>query len=312
MITQKCTAKGRFLAVIKSMLGIGTLMLASNAFALTFTLPNQGNVVGAIQYTTVAPGDTLSTLGRRFDIGGYEMKEANPGIEYLNPKRGTKLVIPSRFVLPNTKRKGIVINLAEMRLYFYHPDGKQVSTFPVGVGKDGWNTPLGETTIVRKRENPTWVVPDSILENYKLHGKPIEATMPPGPNNPLGDFAMNTGFKNIVIHGTPYPMGVGVRSSHGCIRMLPEDIRSLFQMVPVGTLVTLVHEPNKLGYLGNEVYLESHVPISDSVYGGIYSLDTLIKNLASNIKQKVTVQWQQAQTIRQKATGYPEPIGQIF
>lgn len=299
-------------AVAKLVLWMVAVFTTNTAVSLTFPLPQNGNIVGHIQYTTVRHGDTLSTIGRRFDIGGYEMTEANPGVNYLHPKVGTTLVIPSRFVLPKGPRKGIVINLAEMRLYYYHPDGKHVSTYPVGVGKDGWDTPLGTTSIVRKRANPTWVVPKSILENHRRMGKPIQPTMPPGPKNPLGAYAMNTGFKNIVIHGTPYPMGVGVRSSHGCIRMLPEDISQLFSMVKVGTQVRVAHEPHKIGYDGNKLYMEAHVPISESTYTGIYSNDTLVQRLANQLGKKITVKWGEAQRIRNRTSGYPQLIGNIY
>ncbi|MCS5709661.1 L,D-transpeptidase family protein [Candidatus Berkiella cookevillensis] len=299
-------------AVAKLLLWIGAVFVTSNVSALTFPLPSDGNIVGQIQHATVRPGENLSTIGRRFDIGGYEMKEANPGVDYMNPGVGRTLVIPSRFVLPNTSRKGIVINLSEMRLYYYHPDGRQVSTFPVGVGQEGWDTPLGESQIVRKRENPTWVVPDSILENHKRLGKYIAPIMPPGPKNPLGQFAMTTGFKNIVIHGSPYPMGVGVRSSHGCIRMLNENIRELYHMVPVGTKVTIVHEPNKLGYLGNQVFLESHVPISNTMYTGLSSTDTLVQRMANKLGKKITIKHSEAQRLRSQPLGYPALIGNIF
>lgn len=299
-------------AVAMLLLGMVSMFSAQSIWALTFELSQNSNIVGHLQYTTVRYGDTLSTIGRKFNIGGYEMTEANPGINYMHPKAGTKLVIPTRFVLPKATRKGIVINLAEMRLYYYHPNGKHVSTYPVGVGKDGWDTPLGETTIVRKRANPTWVVPQSILENHRRMGKPIEPTMPPGPKNPLGAFAMNTGFKNIVIHGTPYPMGVGIRSSHGCIRMLPEDIRELFSMAKVGTKVTVVHEPHKIGYQGNKLFMEAHVPISATTYAGVYSNDTLIQRAANNLGRKVTVQWQDAKRVRHRTSGYPQAIGKIF
>src|SRR5690606_9857351 len=149
----------------------------------------------------------------------------------------------------------------------------------------------------------------SILENHRRLGKSIQPTMPPGPKNPLGKFAISTGFKNIVIHGTPYPMGVGVRSSHGCVRMLPEDIRALYQMVNIGTPVTIVHEPYKVGYLGKNIFIESHVPISGAKYSGIYSTDSLVQKLANKIGKKITIQWSDANRIRSQSSGYPQIIG---
>jgi L,D-transpeptidase ErfK/SrfK len=198
-----------------------------------------------------------------------------------------------------------------MRLYYYHPDGVHVSTFPVGVGQEGWNTPLGTTQVVRKREHPVWVVPDSILENHEEHGQPIEKVWPAGPNNPLGDYAMNLGFKNIVIHGSPYPKGVGVRSSHGCIRMLNEDVEKLYNMVQIGTPVTIIHQPTKIGRLDNKLYLEAHVPLSQAQY---YATGKSTGDLIHNIVKgaKYTVQWNEIEKLQNKANGYPQPIGSVF
>lgn len=304
---QSCTVnKLNFLrkSMIFVMLGTG-ILFSAHTRALTFYMPSHGNVIGEMKSTTVKRGETLSTIGRHFDIGGYEMKEANPGIRYLRPPVGKRLTIPSRFVLPSGARKGIVVNLAEMRLYFYHPNGKKVSTYPIGIGKSGWTTPLGTTSIVRKRKNPTWVVPESIWINHARQGKFIPKVKPPGPDNPLGKYAMSLGFKNIVIHGTPYPMGVGVRSSHGCIRMLPEDIAQLFRQVPMGTQVRIVHEPVKVGHLNGKVFLESHVPLSEAMYPKHQRLSTLVNYVSQNAK----VNWSTAQKIQKRARGFPEVIG---
>lgn len=292
-----------------SSLWIGALILPNVSFGLTFVLPQNGNIIGHVQYTTVRYGDTLSTIGRKFDMGGYEMVEANPGVDYSNPTPGKTLLIPSRFILPDGERKGIVINLAELRLYYYHPDGVHVSTFPVGVGQDGWNTPLGNTQIVRKRTNPTWVVPDSILENQEAHGKPIPKVMPPGPDNPLGAYAMSLGLDKIVIHGSPYPKGVGVRSSHGCIRMLNEDVAVLYNMVNVGTPVSIIHQPNKIGRMDDQLYLEAHVPISNAIYANYDRLGDLIAKVG---KGKYSIEWGKVQQLQHRASGYPQPIGSLM
>lgn len=300
-------------AVTKLLLWTAAILCSTSAHSLTFPIPTDGNVVGQVQRATIRSGEDLSTLGRRFNIGGYEMTEANPGVDYLHPKRGTTVIIPSKFVLPSAPRKGIVINLAEMRMYFYHPDGKHVSTYPIGVGMEGWDTPIGQTTVVRMRKNPTWVVPNSILENHRRMGKSIQPVMPPGPKNPLGKYAITTGFNNIVIHGTPYPRGVGVRSSHGCIRMLPEDIQALYQMVSIGTPITVVHEPYKMGYLGKQLYFESHVPLSaSSSYGNTRNMDTMVQKLSQKIGKNVTIQWSEANRVLSQASGYPQPIGKVF
>lgn len=296
--------------IVVNMLWIGA-MVSSQCFGLTFVIPHNGNIIGNVQYTSAQYGDSLSTIGRRYDMGGYEMVEANPGVSYSDPNPGSRIVVPSKFILPDTPRKGIVINLAEMRLYYYHPDGVHVSTYPVGVGQEGWNTPLGTTTVVRKREHPVWVVPDSILENHENHGEPIEKVWPAGPNNPLGDYAMNTGLKNIVIHGSPFPKGVGVRSSHGCIRMLNEDVEKLFKMVQVGTPVNIIHQPTKIGRMDNKLYLEAHVPLSQSqYYSSFTSTGELLHKLVKGAKY--SVEWHEIEKLQNKANGYPLPIGSIF
>lgn len=295
---------------VAAMLGIGACVTTQTASALTFPIPHNGNIIGNVQYTTVQYGDSLSTIGRRYDMGGYEMVEANPGVSYSDPRPGTRILVPSRFVLPDTPRKGIVINLAEMRLYYYHPDGVHVSTFPVGVGQEGWNTPLGTTTIVRKREHPTWIVPDSIMKNHEAHGQPIEKVWPAGPNNPLGDHALTTGMKGIVIHGSPFPKGVGVRSSHGCIRMLNEDVAQLFRMVQVGTPVNIIDQPTKIGRMDNQLFLEAHVPLSKSQYYADQSnTGELLHKLTKGAKY--SVQWRDVERIKNKANGLPQPIGSL-
>ncbi len=293
-------------------LGMG-ILIAGKASALTFDIPADGNIVGTIKTATVRGNDTLSTVGRRYDIGGYEMKEANPGVNYLFPEPGSRLTIPTRFILPSGERKGIVVNLAEMRLYFYHPNGRTVSTYPIGIGKQGWLTPLGKTQVVRMQKDPWWIVPDSILEKHARSGKPIPAKMPPGPKNPLGKYKMNLGFKNIVIHGTPYPKGVGLRSSHGCMRMLPEDIQELFGQVTVGMQVRVVHEPHKVGIVGGNIYLEAHVPLRESIYQNPMSINQLVMKTAATYgyQGKFNVRWNDARNYSKVANGYPQRIGNL-
>lgn len=289
-----------------------TLLVPTPSEALTFDLPAQGNIIGQIMETTVEPGESLSTIGRRFDIGGYEMIEANPDVSYSDPIPGTRLTIPAQFILPSAPKHGIVINLAEMRLYFYHPNGQQVSTYPIGIGKDGWLTPLGNTSIVRKRTDPTWVVPDSILKNRMAHGDPIAPTMPPGPDNPLGHYAMNLGFKNIVIHGSPFPHGIGIRKSHGCINMLNEDIEELYPHVAMGTTVRIIHEPVKIGIVNDQLFLEAHVPLEEALYQDGISLKNKFQNVLKNTTyNNYKVQWDEIQMHADEANGLPQLVGSL-
>ena len=208
-------------------------------------------MAGSITYYTVKKKDTLYAIARQFDVGIVEIMAANPGIDTWLPKEGTILTIPTAYVLPTVQRSGIVIDLSELRL-FYFPDPQTVMTFPLGIGMDGWSTPAGVTTIVEKRIHPTWTVPDSIRQ-----AKPdLPPSIPPGPDNPLGDYALNLGWSGYLIHGTNRPYGIGRRSSHGCMRMYPEDIAALFNAVDKGTQVTVIDAPYKLGWKEDMLYLQ--------------------------------------------------------
>jgi len=288
------------------------LLVPTPSEALTFDLPKHGNVIGHVTQATVEYGDSLSTIGRQYGIGGYEMVEANPGVSYADPTPGSTVTIPSQFILPSGPKKDIVINLAEMRLYFYHPDGNKVSTYPIGIGKDGWLTPLGNTSITRKRIHPTWVVPDSILRNRMAHGNPTPPVVPPGPENPLGDYAMNLSFKNIVIHGSPFREGIGIRKSHGCINMLNEDIAEIYPHVNVGTSVRIISEPVKIGMMNNKLYLEAHVPLQEALYNDGTPLRNKFQNLLKNTSyNSYKVRWSEVRMHEDEANGMPQLIGSL-
>lgn len=198
--------------------------------------------------------DTFVDIARRFDLGYVELLAANPGIDPWLVGAGRELLLPRAHLLPDGPREGIVINLADQRLYYFSADGEVLRSFPIGLGQEGWETPTGETRIVSKRYKPTWVPPASIRAE-KPH---LPAAIPPGPANPLGDHALDLAWENYVIHGTNRPAGIGRRLSHGCIRLYPEDIAWLFDKVPIGTKVRIVDQPAKLGWVGGALYLEVH------------------------------------------------------
>lgn len=228
------------------------LVAACFAFpACASTHAVHGDVIGEITYYQAKADDNLYAVARRFDIGIVEILAANPGVDPWSPPPGERLKITTAHILPPGKREGIVINLSELRL-FYYPDPYTVMTFPIGIGREGWQTPIGTTTIIQKREKPAWMPPASIRKE-----KPeLPEMIPAGPDNPLGDYAMDTGWIGYVIHGTNRPNGVGSRSSHGCIRLYPEDIATLFEAVSEGTPVTVIDTPYKLGWQGDKLYLE--------------------------------------------------------
>jgi L,D-transpeptidase ErfK/SrfK len=224
------------------------ILLPASAKAATYAI--DGDVAGKNQNYTVKKSDNLYAIARKFNIGIVELLAANPGVNIWKPKAGTELTIASSHILPET-REGIVLNLSELRL-FYFPDAGHVMTFPIGIGRAGWETPKGATEVLWKREHPDWKPPASI----RAEDPTLPEIVPAGKNNPLGDYAITLGLPNLAIHGTNKPYSVGKRSSHGCIRLYPEDISQLFKQVNTGTPVTIVDNPYKLGWQGNRLFLE--------------------------------------------------------
>lgn len=232
-------------------------LLSPGDFAAATEFSGHGReVVGATNHYAVKKGETLIEIARAFGLGFNEVADANKDVDPFIPKAGTLIRIPLLWVLPDKPRHGgIVINLSEMRLYFFHGrDGGSVSTFPIGIGDEGSDTPVGRFTVTRKTANPAWHVPPSIRRE-KPH---LPARVPPGPDNPLGAHALRLSRGSILIHGTNKPWGVGRRVSHGCIRLYPEDIARLFHLVPVGARVTITRQPVKLGVMNGRVFIEVH------------------------------------------------------
>jgi L,D-transpeptidase ErfK/SrfK len=296
---------------IGSIIGLG-LFGYTNVFALTYDITSGSDVVGENQTTQALPGEDLGDVGRRFNIGTYEMIEANPGVDFHSPQRAGKITVPTRRILPPGPRKGLVINLAEMRIYYFHPEATKVSTYPIGIGQDGWNTPIGTNRIIRMRKDPIWVPPASIRENYEKNGKELPLQVPAGPNNPLGPYALTTGFENIVIHGTLSDEAIGVRVSHGCIRMHNADVTELYYMVKLNTPVRIIHQALKVGKDGDNLYLEAHVPVDVEAYNETFSVQQQLQEIMNRYgDEKVTVHWDEVEALRSKNLGYPEPFGRI-
>ncbi len=293
---------------------LSSLIWVNSAKALTFPLPSAGNnVVGQVQWTQARAGDTFSSVGRRYDIGYYELVESNPGLdpEHLDP--GTIIVIPSRFILPPVSRTGIVINIAELRIYYYPPKRNVVMTYPIGIGRQGWeDTPLGPNRITTKDVNPTWVVPDSIRAARAKDGVDLPKSVPPGPDNPLGGYRMRLIQSTYLIHGTNDYTGVGRRSSSGCIRMLPEDVETLFSMVKVGTTVNIVNEAYKAGWDNDKLYLEAHVPLQEQQTTDGVDL-SLMRNVVTTATRSHAgeLSWSAANQIAQEQNGVPQIIGYV-
>ena len=245
-----------------------TLVLSAPAFSATYDLPSEHfDVIGAVTTVKAKYEDTLLDIARRTSTGQDQMQRVNPDIDRWLPGDGTVVTIPSHYVLPRGPRKGLVLNLPEMRMYYYPPkqpgQPAQVQTYPISIGRMDWATPLGTTSITSKIANPSWTPPESIRREHAAKGDPLPRVVPAGPNNPLGQHAMRLGIPGYLIHGTNKPLGVGMRVSHGCIRMLPEDIAKLFPQLPTGTPVSIVNQPVKVGWYGGKLYIEVHPPLEE-------------------------------------------------
>lgn len=257
------------------------VLAAAPASAAQFVLAPNQVAIGAVGRDVTHAADTMMDVARRHDIGYAELMTANPGINPWLPGEDTPVVIPGQFILPNPPRTGIVVDLGERRIFYFHPDGKTVETFPIGIGSDNGMTPIGVTTVVRKEPNPTWYPPPSI----HAEEPDLPAFVRPGPDNPLGKFALHLGWKNFLIHGTNKPDGVGRNVSHGCIRMYPEDIDRLFHEVTVGTRVRTVDQPVLAGWIDGRLYVEVH-PNHDQI-GQIDNGDPMTPSIPDDLVGRV-------------------------
>jgi L,D-transpeptidase ErfK/SrfK len=288
-------------------------LLSGMAFAsLAETLQLEGggsDLVGEIRYATARQEDTLIDIARRYSVGQDEIVMANPTVDRWLPKAGTRVLLPKRMILPDAPRAGIVVNIPEMRLYYYpvkyapakpkpvaakapakppkpgekaapqpkpkpqpaadlgEPIGSagEVITYPISIGRMDWHTPLGKTKIVAKVKDPVWVPPASIKKEHAAQGEILPDVVPAGPDNPLGQYAMRLGVAGYLIHGVDRAKadGIGMRVTHGCVRMYPEDVEKLFARVAVGTPVYMVNQSIKLGWDEGKLYMEVHQPLDE-------------------------------------------------
>ncbi len=238
--------------------------LEPNAFVLT---SNEQTVVGEPQVVFARAEDTLSDLAREYGLGYDEILAANPGTDPWLPGEGTPIFLPTQYVLPNTPKNGVVLNIATKRLFYFPAaeEGKprQVLTYPIGIGRVGWETPLGTTTVVSKARDPHWYVPRSVRLEHAEMGNPLPSVVPPGPDNPLGTRVLKLDMPGYLIHGTNQPYGVGMRVSHGCVRLYPENIEFLYALVDVGENVTIINDPYQMGWRDGVLYFEAHPPLED-------------------------------------------------
>lgn len=231
-----------------------TALLAVLFCGPAWTADADDDLVGRMSSHVTVFEDNLLNVARANDLGFVELRAANPDIDPWLPGADARIILPTAHLLPDAPREGLVINLAEMRLYYFLEPGGVPVTYPIGIGREGWTTPTGSSRIVRKAEEPSWYPPESI----RAERPELPAVIGPGEDNPLGDHALYLDWPAYLIHGTNRPWGIGRRVSSGCIRMYPEDIAALFETVPVNTLVTVVDQPVKLGWIDGALYVEAH------------------------------------------------------
>ena len=231
-----------------------------------FTVAEDEDVIGRLATIRLARGDTLPDIARHFSLGIDHIRAANPGVDMWLPGAREQVLLPLNFTLPDSPRSGIVINLATMRLFYFRESESRlaVSTYPVGVGTEERPTPMGAMAVTRKKHRPTWYVPASIAADHRKKGDPLPPQVPPGPLNPLGEYALYLSEPSYLIHGTNKPASIGLRATNGCIRLYPKDIERLFAKTPVNTPVLVVNQPYLVGRRDGIVYLEAHTPFQES------------------------------------------------
>jgi L,D-transpeptidase ErfK/SrfK len=228
--------------------------------------PDQ-DVIGELQIVFTREKDTFSDLAREYGLGYDELVDANPGIDPWLPGDNTPVLLPTQYVLPDGPHEGIVLNIASKRLFYFpavaEGHAPTVMTFPIGIGRVGWETPLGDASVVAKARDPHWYVPASVRKEHREAGDPLPGVVLPGPDNPLGRFVLQLDLPGYLIHGTNQPYGVGMRVSHGCVRLYPENIELLYTLVDAGERVQIVNQPFLAGWRDGELYFEAHEPLED-------------------------------------------------
>lgn len=281
--------------------------LSPNRFELEG--PTQ-SVIGEPQIVFTRADDTFSDLAREYGLGFDELVAANPGVDPWLPGAGVPVLLPTQYVLPDVPREGIVLNVAAKRLYYFPPAAEgepaYVLTYPIGIGRVGWETPVGQTVVVTKARDPHWYPPLSVREEHAAMGDPLPAIVPPGPENPLGHRVLKLDMPGYLIHGTNQPYGVGMRVSHGCVRLYPENIETLYELVGPGETVRIVNEPYLAGWRGDDLYFEGHAPLADDPVPADDRMDRVMSGIKAGRRPfDAAVAASEARTIAADARGVP-------
>lgn len=285
--------------------------------ATIYSLPDKDTtLIGELTTTKAKYEDTLLDIARRHGFGVQDIKLVNPSVDTWIPGENQQVNLPSQFLLPMTPQEGLVLNIPEMRLYYFpktkNGETKQVITYPLGVGREGWGTPYMTTRVIEKKKHPNWYPPESIRKEHEEKGDPLPRVVKAGPDNPLGDYAMRLGRPEYLIHGTNRPFGVGMRVSHGCIRLYPEDIEELFPQVPMHTPVRIINQPYKIGTKDGVIYLEAHPFLTEDKALFENNLDSVSAILDKNKDKNYNIDWELAYAAIKKPIGIPVAIGMML
>jgi len=285
--------------------------LAENIERNVYSVAKGEDVIGRMRFITLEKGDTLPDIARHFSLGLNAVSAANPGVDVWVPKAGEPVLLPLNFILPDAPRKGIVINLAAMRLFQFQGNSEPLTvlTYPVGVGTEERPSPRGLMRVERKVSRPTWHVPASIANDHRKKGDILPAKVPPGPDNPLGEYALYLSAPSYLIHGTNKPASIGLRATNGCIRLYPEDVKRLYEDTPVKSPVSMVNQPYLVGQSNGVVYMEVHGSMEDV---DTVELDRIYKKLRTiETESGRTLDWSKIKKVLAEGRGIPVPILEI-
>ncbi len=273
-----------------------------------FPVAKGDDVIGRLAVIRLEKGDTLPDIARHFSLGINAISAANPGVDIWVPEAGERILLPLSFIMPDAPRKGVVINLATMRLFEYKGNSKslEVFTYPVGVGAEDRPSPMGQMYVARKVPRPTWHVPASIAADHRKKGDILPAEVPPGPENPLGEYALYLSRSGYLMHGTNKPASIGLRATNGCIRLYPEDVKRFYGDTPVKTPVLIVNQPYLLGQRNGVVYLEVHVPPEGLDAVEFDSISAKLKKIEKDSGR--ALDWKKVKEVQTEARGIPVPI----
>jgi L,D-transpeptidase ErfK/SrfK len=276
-----------------------------------FSVAKGDDVIGRLRAVRLEKGDTLPDIARHFSLGLNGVSAANPGVDIWVPGPGERIILPQSFILPDAPRNGIVINLAAMRLFQFKGNSGPLTvlTYPVGVGTEERPSPMGQMRVERKVNRPTWHVPASIARDHLKKGDPLPATVLPGPQNPLGEYALYLSAQSYLIHGTNKPASIGLRATNGCFRLYPEDVKRLYESTPVKTPVSIVNQPYLLGQSNGVVYLEVHGSREDVDAAELDKIYAKLKTIEK--KSGRTLDWSNVKKVLAEARGIPVPIFEI-